>query len=44
MTIVFEGTKSDLHISKDTYFRNVTLKFHKKIAKIVDSCLKVSEL
>ena len=31
-------------ILKDTYFRNVTWKFHRQISKIVDRSLKLSEL
>ena len=33
-----------LHILKDTYFRNVTWKFHRQIPEIVDESLKLNEL
>ena len=37
---IFLGGKMDfLYISKDTYFRNVTWKFYRKIPKIFDTSL-----
>ena len=44
-TIVFERTKIDfLHISKNTYFRNVTWRFYRQIPKTVDKSLRLNEL